>query len=89
MNGGSNVDASAVLFAGRAFAEVGSIYCRLVDEVIGQVFARCALTGGGSRTVRIMAAVQCADGGWKLTAIGEPTAGRAFQDLMPAIGRHL
>ncbi|MFZ3566972.1 TerD family protein [Streptomyces sp. BH097] len=76
-------------FTGQTFAEVGSAYCRLVDETTGEELARYTLDGGGSHTAQIMAKVQREGAGWKLRAIGEPAAGRTFQDLMPAITRHL
>ncbi|MFF1697709.1 TerD family protein [Streptomyces sp. NPDC058257] len=76
-------------FTGQTFTEVSSAYCRLLDEATGQELARYTLAGGGNHTAQIMAKVQRADGGWRLTAIGEPATGRTFQDLMPAIGRHL
>ncbi|MGW5861144.1 TerD family protein [Streptomyces sp. NPDC055239] len=76
-------------FTGQTFAEVSSAYCRLLDETTGQELARYTLAGGGSHTAQIMAKVQRVNGGWRLTAIGEPATGRTFQDLMPAIGRHL
>ncbi|MFJ9218700.1 TerD family protein [Streptomyces sp. NPDC102383] len=76
-------------FTGQTFAEVGSAHCRLVDETTGQELARYTLAGGGGHTAQIMAKVQGEGAGWKLRAIGEPAAGRTFQDLMPAITRHL
>lgn len=76
-------------FTGQTFAEVGSAYCRLVDETTGEELARYTLDGGGDHTAQIMAKVRREGSGWQLRAIGEPAAGRTFQDLLPAITRHL
>ncbi|MCM2578687.1 TerD family protein [Streptomyces meridianus] len=76
-------------FTGQTFAEVENAFCRLVDESSGEEMARYTLTGGGKYTAQIMAKVHRADGGWKMTAIGNPADGRTFQDLMPAILPHL
>ena len=76
-------------FTGQTFAEVENAFCRLVDESNGEEMARYTLTGGGKYTAQIMAKVHRADGGWKMTAIGNPADGRTFQDLMPAILPHL
>ncbi|CAM5391127.1 MULTISPECIES: TerD family protein [Streptomyces] len=76
-------------FTGQTFAEVQNAFCRLVDESTGQELARYTLTGGGQYTAQIMAKVRRAGGGWEMAAIGEPAAGRTFQDLMPAIASHL
>ncbi|KOG52919.1 Tellurium resistance protein terZ [Streptomyces griseoflavus] len=76
-------------FTGQTFAEVQNAFCRLVDESTGQELARYTLTGGGQYTAQIMAKVRRTGGGWEMAAIGEPAAGRTFQDLMPAIASHL
>ncbi|MFJ5553097.1 MULTISPECIES: TerD family protein [unclassified Streptomyces] len=76
-------------FTGQTFQEVENAFCRLVDETNGQELARYTLTGGGAYTAQIMAKVHRAGGGWQMTAVGAPTSGRTFQDLMPEIARHL
>ncbi|WP_031083943.1 TerD family protein [Streptomyces sp. NRRL WC-3549] len=76
-------------FTGQTFAEVENAFCRLVDETTGRELARYTLSGGGSSTAQIMAKLHRTDGGWQLKAIGEPAAGRTFQDLLPAISAHL
>ncbi|MFG2957845.1 TerD family protein [Streptomyces sp. NPDC048291] len=76
-------------FTGQTFAEVQNAFCRLVDETTGQELARYTLSGGGPHTAQIMAKLYRAGGGWQLKAIGEPAAGRTFQDLLPAIAGHL
>ncbi|MFF7468960.1 TerD family protein [Streptomyces sp. NPDC008092] len=76
-------------FTGQTFAEVQNAFCRLVDETSGAELARYTLSGGGTYTAQIMAKLHRADGGWQLTAIGEPATGRTFQDLLPVIVRHL
>ncbi|MEU9501084.1 TerD family protein [Streptomyces sp. NPDC048196] len=76
-------------FTGQTFAEVEDAFCRLVDESTGQELARYTLTGGGDYTAQVMAKVHRVGDGWKMTAIGEPSVGRTFQDLVPAIVPHL
>lgn len=76
-------------FTGQSFAEVENAFCRLVDEANGQELARYTLTGGGDYTAQIMAKVHRSGSGWQMTALGSPTNGRTFQDLMPAISQHL
>ncbi|MBC9713866.1 TerD family protein [Streptomyces sp. TRM66268-LWL] len=76
-------------FTGATFDEVENAYCRLVDETTGGELARYTLSGGGSHTAQIMAKVCRMEAGWELAAIGEPALGATFQDLLPAIERHL
>lgn len=76
-------------FTGQTFAEVQNAYCRLIDESNGQELARYTLTGGGTNTAQIMAKVHRSGSSWQMAAIGEPATGRTFQDLLPAITRHL
>jgi tellurium resistance protein TerZ len=76
-------------FTGQTFAEVENAFCRLVDESDGQELARYTLTGGGEYTAQIMAKVHRQGKGWQMTALGAPTNGRTFQDLMPAMTPHL
>ncbi|MER7790307.1 TerD family protein [Streptomyces sp. NPDC097640] len=76
-------------FTGQTFAEVQNAFCRLVDEATGQELARYTLSGGGSSTAQIMAKLYRDGAGWQMKAIGEPAAGRTFQDLMPSITTHL
>ncbi|MEU7639952.1 MULTISPECIES: TerD family protein [unclassified Streptomyces] len=76
-------------FTGQTFAEVQDAFCRLVDETTGQELARYTLTGGGDHTAQVMCKVHRSGDGWQLTAIGEPAAGRTFEDLVPAIRPHL
>ncbi|MFJ9630920.1 TerD family protein [Streptomyces sp. NPDC091280] len=76
-------------FTGQTFAEVENAFCRLIDETTGQELARYTLSGGGAYTAQIMAKLHRSGGGWQLKAIGEPAAGRTFQDLLPAVAAHL
>ncbi|KUN01209.1 Tellurium resistance protein terZ [Streptomyces yokosukanensis] len=76
-------------FTGQTFAEVQDAFCRLVDERSGRELARYTLSGGGAYTAQIMAKLQRSGSGWQLTALGEPAAGRTFQDLLPAVAAHL
>ncbi|AEN10905.1 MULTISPECIES: TerD family protein [unclassified Streptomyces] len=76
-------------FTGQTFAEVKNAFCRLVDENTGEELARYTLSGGGTATAQIMAKLHRTGSGWQLKAIGEPAAGRTFQDLLPAVAAHL
>jgi tellurium resistance protein TerZ len=76
-------------FTGQTFKEVQNAYCRLVDETTGQELARYTLTGGGEHTAQVMAKVHRSGSGWQMAALGEPASGRTFQDLLPAVARHL
>ncbi|GAA4987886.1 TerD family protein [Kitasatospora paranensis] len=76
-------------FTGQTFQDVENAFCRLVDESTGQELARYTLTGGGRHTAQIMAKMTRAGSGWQMTAIGAPTNGRTFQDLIPDIEQHL
>ncbi|MEU4930008.1 TerD family protein [Streptomyces yokosukanensis] len=76
-------------FTGQTFAEAQDAFCRLVDERSGRELARYTLSGGGAYTAQIMAKLQRSGSGWQLTALGEPAAGRTFQDLLPAVAAHL
>lgn len=75
-------------FQGQTFDEVENAFCRLVDETTGTELARYTLTGGGRHTSMIMARVYRHGPGWKMNAIGEPTQGRSFQDMLPVIATY-
>lgn len=72
-------------FQGDTFDRIDNAYCRLVDAVTDIELARYDLTGSGSHTGQIMAKLSRADGGWEMKAIGDPTNGRTFHDMLPAI----
>ncbi|MFC0597925.1 TerD family protein [Streptomyces palmae] len=76
-------------FTGQSFEEVRHAFCRLVDENTGQELARYTLTGGGHYTAMIMAKVVRSGNGWQMTAIGQPSNGRTFEDLLPDIAPQL
>ncbi|WP_448317723.1 TerD family protein [Streptomyces sp. CO7] len=76
-------------FTGQTFEEVANAFCRLVDETNGRELARYTLAGGGAYTAQIMAKVHRSGPGWTMTAIGAPSNGRTFQDLLPDISRQL
>ena len=75
-------------FQGQTFNEVQNAFCRLVDESTGQELARYTLTGGGAHTGMVMSRLYRHGQEWKLGAIGEPSQGRTFQDMLPAIAAH-
>ncbi len=72
-------------FQGDTFDRIDNAYCRLVDATTDVELARYDLTGSGSHTGQIMAKLSRADGGWEMKAIGDPTNGRTFHDMLPAI----
>lgn len=76
-------------FTGQDFSQIENAFCRLVDETTGAEIARYDLTGSGSHTAQIMAKVARDGTGWSMTAIGAPTSGRTFRDLLPTIAAHL
>ena len=76
-------------FTGQTFTEVDNAFCRLVDQKTNQELARYTLTGGGAYTAQIMAKVSRKGGGWEMTAMGVPSQGRTFKDLLPDILPHL
>lgn len=72
-------------FRGQTFQEVKNAYCRLVDLSNNQEIARYTLSGGGNYTGSIMAKVYLHNGEWKMAALGEPSNGQTFQDMLPQI----
>lgn len=75
-------------FSGQTFNEVENAFCRLVDESNGSELARYELTGGGGHTGMIMAKIYRHGDGWKMNAIGEPSQGRTFQDMLSVIAAY-
>jgi tellurium resistance protein TerZ len=76
-------------FTGQDFSQIENAFCRVIDEHGDKEVARYALTGSGTHTAQIMAKL-CRDGdGWAVTAIGASASGRTFNDLLPAVARHL
>lgn len=69
-------------FQGQTFDKVANAYCRIVDLGSRKELARFDLTGKGSHTGVVMAALQRTASGWNMTAIGTPTNGRTVQDLL-------
>ena len=51
--------------------------------------ARYELSGSGSHNAQLMAKVSRSGGGWSMTALGVPTSGRTFHELLPAIATQL
>ena len=62
---------------------------RIVDLGSNQELARYDLSDSGDHTGQVMAKLYRHAGEWKLHAIGESTAGRTFQDMLPAIRQNL
>lgn len=76
-------------FTGQTFKNVRNAYCRLVDLDGNQELARYDLSESGEHTGQVMAKLYRHEGQWKMHAIGENTAGRTFQDMLPAIRQNL
>ena len=69
-------------FRGQTFNEVENAFARLVDDTSGKEICRYSLTEQGPHTGVIMASMEKADSGWKMTAHGKPAGGRDVQDLV-------
>lgn len=76
-------------FTGQDFSQIESAFCRLVDETDGSEIARYELTGSGTHNAQVMAKVSRDGAGWSMTAIGAPTSGRTFEQLLPAVVPYL
>lgn len=72
-------------FTGQNFSQIENAFCRLIDESTETEIARYDLSGSGSHTAQVMAKVARSGGGWSMTALGIPTSGRTFHELLPAI----
>ncbi|WP_042413951.1 TerD family protein [Streptacidiphilus anmyonensis] len=77
-------------YSGQSFAEVQHFRCELVDDGTGAELARFTLSGGGEHRGQVLAKVGRDEGGaWELTAIGVPTHGQTFREMLPVIEKHL
>ncbi|WP_042375955.1 TerD family protein [Streptacidiphilus melanogenes] len=77
-------------YSGQSFAEVQHFNCRLVEQSTGAEFARFTLSGGGEHRGQVLAKVGRDEGGaWELTAIGVPSQGQTFREMLPVIENHL
>ena len=76
-------------FTGQDFSQISNAFCRLIDESNETEIARYDLTGSGRHTAQIMAKLARDGHGWTMTAIGNPTSGRTFHDLLPALAGYL
>ncbi|WP_042363783.1 TerD family protein [Streptacidiphilus neutrinimicus] len=77
-------------YNGQSFAELQHFHCELVDESTGAELARFTLSGGGEHRGQVLAKVGRDEGGaWELTAIGVPTHGQTFREMLPVIEKHL
>lgn len=78
-------------FTGQTFAQIESARVRIIDESAGDAeVARYELAGSGPHTAQIMAKVgRLGKNSWSITALGIPTSGRTFHDLLPAIAGQL
>jgi tellurium resistance protein TerZ len=76
-------------FTGQDFSQIENAFCRLIDETNESEVARYDLTGSGRHNAQIMCKVARDGTGWTMTAIGAPTSGRTFHELLPAIASYL
>ena len=76
-------------FTGQDFSQIENAFCRLIDETGNTEIARYDLSGSGTHTAQVMAKVSREGAGWSMTAIGAPTSGRTFRDLLPAVVQYL
>ncbi|MEF3116966.1 TerD family protein [Streptomyces chrestomyceticus] len=76
-------------FSGETFEAIENAHCRLVDDATGQELARYTLAADGPHTAQIMAKVARRGDMWHLVAIGQAENGRTFEDLLPAVARHV
>ncbi|MFE3525481.1 TerD family protein [Streptomyces sp. NPDC059161] len=76
-------------FSGETFEAIENAHCRLVDDTTGQELARYTLAEGGPHSAQIMAKVVRRGAEWHMVAIGQAESGQTFQDLLPAVARHL
>jgi tellurium resistance protein TerZ len=72
-------------FLGQDFGKVENAYCRLVNDQGNAEIARFNLSSGGAYTGQVMARLYREAGGWNMQALGTPSRGRTFQDMMPDI----
>jgi tellurium resistance protein TerZ len=76
-------------FLGQDFGKVENAYCRLVNDAGGAEIARFNLSAGGAHTGQVMARLYREGAGWNMQALGTPSNGRTFQDMLPDIRRSL
>jgi tellurium resistance protein TerZ len=76
-------------FTGQDFSQIENAFCRLIDETTESEVARYDLTGSSRHNAQIMSKVTRDGTGWTMTAIGAPTSGRTFHELLPAIANYL
>ena len=72
-------------FLGQDFGKVENAYCRLVNDQGGAEIARFNLSAGGAHTGQVMARLYREGQGWNMQALGTPSRGRTFQDMLPDI----
>jgi tellurium resistance protein TerZ len=76
-------------FTGETFDRVENAFCRLVDASNRTEIAKYNLSSSGGHTGQVMAKISRKTGEWVMTAIGENSTGRTFQDMGTSITRHL
>ena len=72
-------------FLGQDFGKVENAYCRLVNDQGKTEIARFNLSAGGAHTGQVMARLYRVGQGWNMQALGTPSRGRTFQDMLPDI----
>ena len=76
-------------FSGESFAGIPNAFCRLVDEVGGEIARFVLSLEGGDYTGLIMSKLYRHNNEWKMQALGEHAEGRTFHDLLPALASYL
>jgi tellurium resistance protein TerZ len=76
-------------FTGDTFDRVENAFCRLVDASNRTEIAKYNLSSSGNHTGQVMAKVSRKTGEWVMTALGENSSGRTFQEMGASITRHL
>ncbi len=72
-------------FSGQPFGAVANAFCRLADARSGQAVARYDLGAQGPHTGLVMARIDRAARGWRMTAVGEPGHGRTWRELVGTV----
>lgn len=76
-------------YSGHSFNDIAEAYCRLVNLDNNQELARYDLAANGSHAAMILASLKRSGGDWVMTAIGQPSRGRTYQDNLGDMHPHL
>lgn len=76
-------------FTGQDFQQVERAVCRLVNADTNTELARYDLGSQGQHSALIMAKLFRQTTGWAFQAIGEPSRGRTFHELLPLLRQYI